>query len=276
MRGKGALETVTVQQGRRRDLLKPIDRSILRAVEGFAKNISTTLALEGFTVDVKITPRYFEFGLTSRDGVEKRRLFIMNLGELDGLDYIREYEDMRDMAAYFAVARRAFEKGLSVAELDEAIDDKLAAKAAAHEITANEPPRPVPTAQPDETASVAAHKPAPIIETAAAETTKPKKPRLKWETNRLPDEDPAHFAARAGYEHRGQIYGEDRELHRRLNSWLRSHDWPTDVRYVPTLPEWNDQQVASGAGRPVVTDEIREYRRAQGRVARARQRGVAL
>jgi hypothetical protein len=68
-------------------------------------------------------------------------------------------------------------------------------------------------------------------------------PRLQWERDRMADENPAHFAARAGYEHRGMIYSEDRELHRRLNSWLRSHDWPEGVRYVPTLPEWNTRQL---------------------------------
>jgi tetratricopeptide (TPR) repeat protein len=75
------------------------------------------------------------------------------------------------LAAYFAGARRAFEKGLSVAELDEAIDDKLAAKAAARETTgrASEPPQP--------------QAPAPAVprpDAAAKETTKRKRgPRVK-------------------------------------------------------------------------------------------------
>ena len=98
-------------------------------------------------------------------------------------------------------------------------------------------------------------------------------PRLKWERDRLPDETPAHFAHRAGYQHRGEIYSEDRELHRRLNSWLRSHAMPEGID-IPTLPEWNDRQVASGAGVPVVTDEVREYHRALKRVAGARYRGA--
>jgi hypothetical protein len=68
-------------------------------------------------------------------------------------------------------------------------------------------------------------------------------PRLKWETDRLPDENPAHFAARAGYEHRGQIHEQDRRLSVKLSNWLRTHDWPEDVRYIPTKPEWNDRQV---------------------------------
>jgi hypothetical protein len=86
--------------------------------------------------------------------------------------------------------------------------------------------------------------------------------RLKWQRDRKPDETPADFAARARYEHRGQIYSEDRDLHRRLNSWLRSYDWPEGVRYVPTKSEWNDRQVAKGSALPVVSDEVREYHRA--------------
>jgi hypothetical protein len=42
---------------------------------------------------------------------------------------------MGDAREYFALAAKAFENGLSVAELDEAIEDKLAAKAAARETT---------------------------------------------------------------------------------------------------------------------------------------------
>jgi hypothetical protein len=68
-------------------------------------------------------------------------------------------------------------------------------------------------------------------------------PRLKWETDRQADENPAHFAARADYEHRGQIHEQDRPLSVKLSNWLRTHDWPEDVRYIPTKPEWNDRQV---------------------------------
>jgi hypothetical protein len=68
-------------------------------------------------------------------------------------------------------------------------------------------------------------------------------PRPKWEKDALPDEDPAHFAARAGYEHRGLIHDEDRALSVKLSNWLRTHDWPEGVRYVPTKPEWNTAQL---------------------------------
>jgi hypothetical protein len=71
-------------------------------------------------------------------------------------------------------------------------------------------------------------------------------PRLKWEKDALPDEDPAHFASRAGYEHRGLIYEEDRALSVKLANWLRTHDWPKDVPYIPTKPEWNTQQIEAG------------------------------
>jgi hypothetical protein len=120
------------------------------------------------------------------------------------------------------------------------------------------------------------------LATAERETTSraTAAPRLKWETDRLPDENPAAFAwrayepeAKAGTLHRGIIYSEDRELHRRLNSWLRSHAMPEGID-IPTRPEWNDRQVARGAGLPVVSDEVREYHRARERVARARRRGV--
>jgi hypothetical protein len=68
-------------------------------------------------------------------------------------------------------------------------------------------------------------------------------PRLKWEADRLADENPAHFAARAGYEHRGMIHDEDRALSVKLSNWLRTHDWPEGVRYIPTKPEWNDRLI---------------------------------
>jgi len=81
-------------------------------------------------------------------------------------------------------------------------------------------------------------------EVAGRETTRATAtPRLKWEKDRLPDEDAAHFVARAGYEHRGLIHDEDRALSVKLSNWLRTHDWPEGVRYVPTKPEWNDRGV---------------------------------
>ena len=104
-------------------------------------------------------------------------------------------------------------------------------------------------------------------------------PRLKWETHRLPDENPAAFAwrayaaeAKAGTLHRGVIHAEDAELHRRLNSWLRSHPMPEGID-IPTKPEWNSRQIAAGkaqqAPRPR-TDEQRLYDTAVNRRYRAR------
>lgn len=78
----------------------------------------------------------------------------------------------------------------------------------------------------------------------------PPPPRLKWQHDRRPDENPAAFAwrayqaeAKAGTLHRGVIHAEDAQLHRRLNSWLRSHPMPEGID-IPTLPEWNTQQLA--------------------------------
>jgi hypothetical protein len=88
-------------------------------------------------------------------------------------------------------------------------------------------------------------------ETTGRATGEPRPARLKWETDRRADEDPATFAwrayaaeAKAGTLHRGVIYSEDRELHRRLNSWLRTYDMPEGID-IPTLPEWNARQVGN-------------------------------
>jgi tetratricopeptide (TPR) repeat protein len=127
-------------------------------------------------------------------------------------------------------------RGLSVAELSEAIDNYTAARSA---LTAR-----------DNTARVTAP------------------PRLKWEPGRQPDENPAQFAwrayqaeAKAGTLHRGVIYREDRELHRRLNSWLRSNEMPEGID-VPTLPEWNTRQIeaAKAGGKPLSAPSTPEAR----------------
>jgi hypothetical protein len=112
--------------------------------------------------------------------------------------------------------------------------------------------------------------------TARAKAT----PRPKWKTDRDPDENPAAFAwrayqaeAKAGTLHRGIIYSEDRELHKRLNSWLRSHPMPEGID-IPTLPEWNDRQLAKQAGavssgrRSVRTPAARLYDAARYRAAK--------
>lgn len=147
-----------------------------------------------------------------------------------------------DAREYFFLAAKAFENGLSVAELDEAIENKLAAKVAARE------------------------------ETGRAKA----KPRLKWEADRKADEDPATFAwrayaaeAKAGTLHRGVIYSEDRELHRRLNSWLRSHDMPEGID-IPTLPEWNTRQLSK-----LAESDAREALRLDA-VARRRAKAPAM
>ena len=57
------------------------------------------------------------------------------IAERNKFDYTDDNE-MENMAAYLAAARNAKEKGLSVAELQEAIEAKLAEKAASREITA--------------------------------------------------------------------------------------------------------------------------------------------
>jgi hypothetical protein len=142
---------------------------------------------------------------------------------------------------YFVLAAKAFENGLSVAELDEAIEAKLAAKAAARETTAR------------------------VTAT----------PRLKWDRDRLPDENPATFAwrayaeeAKAGTLHRGLIGREDKPLAVKLASWLRTHDMPEGID-IPTKPEWNERQLAKLGEPPrparIRTDQTRLYEAARYR-----------
>jgi hypothetical protein len=115
----------------------------------------------------------------------------------------------------------------------------------------------------------------------AAKKTAPAtaKPRLKWETDARPDEDPAHFAHRAGYQHRGLIHAEDRALSIKLANWLRTHEWPKGVAYIPTKTDWNTEQLAE-LGRPPKPAKRPRIGSAEGRlyeVARVRrQRHPAL
>jgi hypothetical protein len=81
-------------------------------------------------------------------------------------------------------------------------------------------------------------------------------PRLKWEADRLPDENPATFAwrayaaeAKAGTLHRGLIGQEDKALAVKLSNWLRTHDMPEGID-IPTKPEWDTRQLASGKAKP--------------------------
>jgi len=83
-------------------------------------------------------------------------------------------------------------------------------------------------------------------------------PRLKWDHDRLPDENPAAFAwrayqaeAKAGTLHRGVIGHEDKPLAVKLASWLRSHPMPDGID-IPTLPEWNTRELAKRGGKVTV------------------------
>jgi hypothetical protein len=96
------------------------------------------------------------------------------------------------------------------------------------------------------------------LERATAETTTrqttaraKEPPRLKWEIDRLPDDNPATFAwrayaaeAKAGTLHRGLIHDEDRKLYTALYSWLRSNDIPAEID-LPTKREWNARQLGA-------------------------------
>lgn len=101
------------------------------------------------------------------------------------------------------------------------------------------------------------------FEAAEIETMQP---RPKWPDDALPHEidSPPHFAARAFKAeanarilHRGLIGQEDRargtKLAGTLSNWLRTHNWPEDVPYIPTKPEWMTRQVeaAKKQGKPL-------------------------
>jgi hypothetical protein len=119
--------------------------------------------------------------------------------------------------------------------------------------------------------------PAPgVVKAAAVETTSRVKepPRLKWEKHAKVGEDPAHFAARAGYQHRGSIHDNDPALSLKLSNWLRTHDWPKNVRYIPTLPEWNEKQAAKLAELlATVGIDVQEVQRLAAVVMRRSPRG---
>jgi hypothetical protein len=133
-----------------------------------------------------------------------------------------------------------------------------------------------------------------VLMAAAAELTArentaraPAKPRrLKWDTDRRPDENPAAFAwrayaaeAEAGTLHRGVIGKEDKPLAVKLASWLRTHDMPEGID-IPTKPEWNTRQIEAGkakraAAPPPRTEGQRLYDVAVKR-RRARTRDASL
>jgi hypothetical protein len=104
-------------------------------------------------------------------------------------------------------------------------------------------------------------------------------PRLKWDRDRLPDENPATFAwrayaaeAKAGTLHRGVIGQEDKALAVKLSNWLRTHDMPEGID-IPTKPEWNERQLAKLGEPPrparIRTDQTRLYEAARYRATRA-------
>lgn len=135
-------------------------------------------------------------------------------------------------------------RGLSVAELNEAIDNYTAARS---ELTARE----------NKTRATGA-------------------PRLKWDHDRLPDENPATFAwrayageAKAGTLHRGVIAKEDKPLAVKLASWLRSHPMPESID-IPTQPEWNSRRLANLRDDPGSREVIRLLRVEKRRAERAR------
>lgn len=118
-------------------------------------------------------------------------------------------------------------------------------------------------------------------ETARETTGRAKEPpRLKWEKDAKPDEDPAHFAlraydaeAKAGKLHRGVIYDEDRVLYTKLNSWLRSNAMPEGID-IPTKREWITRQIEAGRAKPAPfgqrpnTEEERLYETLRKRQSR--------
>ena len=103
------------------------------------------------------------------------------------------------------------------------------------------------------------------------------KPRLKWERDRLPDENPAAFAwrayqaeAQAGTLHRGLIGQEDKPLAVKLASWLRSHPMPEDID-IPTKPEWISRRLPTLDADPASRETIRLHETRKRRAERARR-----
>jgi hypothetical protein len=103
-------------------------------------------------------------------------------------------------------------------------------------------------------------------------------PRPKWPADALPDETPAHFASRAGYVHRGEMNQEDTALGTKLRNWLRTHDWPADVPYIPTFPQWNRRTQAAKLPelRAKIGDDARELERLEAVERRHRGSGESI
>jgi hypothetical protein len=139
---------------------------------------------------------------------------------------------------------------------------------------ANQPPRPVPTAQPHEPAPVTAPEPAPSIETAAAETTKPEKPH--WKDVRQPGEELADFIKRefepelaAGTMAR-PLLNRYRGLYQDFYNHLAK--MPPELERIPTKSGAIDRQVAEG--KVADPESIRSAERDRKRIAAATARHV--
>jgi tetratricopeptide (TPR) repeat protein len=176
-------------------------------------------------------------------------------------------QNMRDLAAYYAVARKAYEKGLSVAELDEAIDDKLGAKAAARETTvrAKEPPRQEAKA---EAAAPDSEAPADVSEQ-----------RLEWKDSKgkmaLPEFVAKAYAAEleAGTLTKATLRG-DFDLYTDYFNWRRKPNLPAEqywLRDLPTKKQWSAKQPEPEPARLEEFDEGTQE--AVRRYQRLRQRG---
>jgi hypothetical protein len=140
-----------------------------------------------------------------------------------------------ETAGYFAVAAKAKDKGLSVAELDEAIEDKLAAKAAARETTAGAKK----PAQPD---WIEAHKRGVAVPDFIAETFK--------------------VELAEGTMHKG-LFSRYENLRRDFYGYKRSNELPTWLEAIPTQDEWEKAhpQPVAIPPRPVASDEGKRYSR---------------
>jgi hypothetical protein len=163
-----------------------------------------------------------------------------------------ELESMEETAEFCAVAVK---EGFSPVELRRLIDKEKAAKGEifsrdnADRATAEPRPAQLDDAAKETTTPKLGNDSAEA-DTPAAAPVESRGPRLKWETDRLPDEDPATFAwrayaaeAKAGNLHRGLLYDEDRPLYWKLHSWLRSNEMPADVD-IPLKRDWNTRQLA--------------------------------
>jgi hypothetical protein len=154
---------------------------------------------------------------------------------------------------------------------------------------ANQQPHPEPTA-PDEPAPVAAPEPAPSIDTAAAETTKPEKPRPQWKDYKgemgLADFVPWAFAAEraAGTLCKATLRA-DKELYTDYFNWRRRPNLPPEQHWLRDLPKRQDvnerrfaeagidvAKIQVGDFDPETRQAVRLYNTATRRAQRARAR----